>query len=83
MAVDSKRIDSMTTLDGFLTMKAQDVFGAEAQVLKMTDGNWLAFVLRRPGRDDLRLGAKFFEARSALQALIRGERMKQREGTGR
>jgi len=76
----STRLDSTSTLDGFLTSKAIDVFGSDAQVVKLTDGNWLAFVLRRPGRDDLRLGYKFFEARSALQALIKAERMRLREG---
>lgn len=75
---DTKIIDAMTSVDGFLTNKAIDVWGPEALVLKLSDGNWLAYVLRREGRDDLRLGHKFHEARSGLAALIRAERMRQR-----
>jgi len=84
VSIKDVRLDAMSFIDGFLTSKALDVFEAEARVLKLTDGrDWIVYVLRRPGRDDVRLGHKFFEARSALGALIKAERMRQRGNAGR
>ncbi len=81
--------DSLARLDGYLTKKAQDAFGPDAQVLEFTHGNRKAqWVLRRSGRRkgeevaDIRLGETFKLAREAVQALVRAEHRKQREGKG-
>lgn len=71
-------------LDGYLTKKAQDVFGPSAQVIELTHENRRepVWILRREERDDLRLGGTFKLAREAVQALVRAEYRRQRGKEG-
>ena len=62
-------------------MKAMEVWGPEAQVVKFDTEEGIVYTLRRLGQDDQRLGARFMEAKSALQALIKAQRLRMKEVT--